>query len=119
MVETLAGKCGKPGFLDGNAEEALFSTSAWDAYCALRDCSVIVSEPSNRALRLVQLPARHCAASGGGGAGGLGALTVSSRWLESIESSAAARMLVLQGPRAQPLHGWCSADDLLTLNVLR
>jgi len=72
MVETLAGQCGQSGFEDGVGQEALFSSSIWDAACAPRDCSVIVSDPSNHALRRVQLPAGSCAASDAGG--GVGAL---------------------------------------------
>ena len=77
IVETLAGRCREPGFEDGSAEEALFSTSIWDVYCAPADCTVIVSDPSNRALRRVQLPAGSCSACGAGCAGGTGALRCS------------------------------------------
>ncbi len=74
MVETLAGQCGQPGFEDGGSQEALFSSSIWGAVCAPRDCSVIVSDPSNHALRRVQLPAGSCAAADAGGGGGAGVL---------------------------------------------
>ena len=75
-METLAGQCGQPGFQDGGGHEALFSASIWDAVCAPRDCAVIVSDPSNHALRRVQLPAGSCAAGGAGGGSSAGALRV-------------------------------------------
>jgi hypothetical protein len=67
MVETLAGRCGDPGFTDGEADEARFSSAIWDVYCAPHDCSVLVADPSNGALRRVTRDPESCPKPAGEG----------------------------------------------------
>ena len=100
MVETLAGQCGQPGFKDGGGREALFSASVWDAACAPRDCSVIMSDPSNHALRRVQLPAGSCAAGGTAGGHGAGASAI-------LRDADLNRWSSTQAPQRAE-HGHCS-----------
>ena len=59
-VETLAGRCGEPGFEDGSGKEARFSSAIWDVYCAPHDCSVLVADPANGALRRITRDPRTC-----------------------------------------------------------
>lgn len=59
-VETLAGRCGEPGFEDGSAAEARFSSAVWDVYCAPHDCSVLVADPANGALRRITRDPLSC-----------------------------------------------------------
>ena len=59
-VETLAGRCGRLGLKDGSAEEARFSAEVWDVHCAPHDCSVLVADPGNGALRRITLDPETC-----------------------------------------------------------
>ncbi len=59
-VETLAGRCGDPGLADGPADEARFSSAVWDVHCAPHDCSVLVADPGNGALRRVTRDPGSC-----------------------------------------------------------
>ena len=59
-VDTLAGLCGEPGFADGSAEQARFSAAVWDVYCAPHDCSVLVADPANGALRRITRDPESC-----------------------------------------------------------
>ncbi len=59
-VETLAGRCGEPGLADGPADDARFSSAVWDVHCAPHDCSVLVADPGNGALRRVTRDPQTC-----------------------------------------------------------
>jgi len=51
-VSTLAGQCGSSGNQDGDASEALFSTAIEGIAC-LRNCSILVTDPSSRTVRII------------------------------------------------------------------
>ena len=59
-VETLAGRCGEKGLADGPAADARFSAAVWDVHCAPHDCSVLVADPGNGALRRVTRDPETC-----------------------------------------------------------
>lgn len=51
-VSTLAGQCMSPGDQDGDATEAQFS-SAIEAVACLQNCSILVTDPSSRTVRII------------------------------------------------------------------
>ena len=51
-VDTLAGQCTHSGDVDGDANEALFSTAIEGIAC-LSNCSILVADPSSRTVRII------------------------------------------------------------------
>ena len=59
-MTTYAGVCNTAGYVDGLADEAMFSTIS-DVQC-LANCSVLVAEPSSGRIRLVVDSSSKCPA---------------------------------------------------------
>ena len=57
-VSTFAGQCKSPGEHDGDSSKAKFSTAIQGAAC-LSNCSVLVTDPSSRSVRIIDV-GEHC-----------------------------------------------------------
>ena len=57
-VSTFAGQCESPGEHDGDSSEAQFSTAIQGVAC-LSNCSVLVTDPSSRSVRIIDV-GEHC-----------------------------------------------------------
>ena len=57
-MSTFAGQCESPGEHDGDSSEAQFSTAIQGVAC-LSNCSVLVTDPSSRSVRIIDV-GEHC-----------------------------------------------------------
>ena len=57
-VSTFAGQCESPGEHDGDSSEAQFLTAIQGVAC-LSNCSVLVTDPSSRSVRIIDV-GEHC-----------------------------------------------------------